>query len=96
MNLIFKFLDTFLILVPYNHRKLNNIPQLGLGDSKMSLDIGNYLHIHILEYLFDIPILRYFFIFEVFPGSYPLFRGIKRVTVGGNFPKKNFYHINPI
>ena len=56
--------------------KLDQIPRLGLGDSKMSLDIGEYLYIHVLEYLFDIPILRFFFfIFEVFPGAYPFFKG---------------------
>ena len=42
----------------------------------MSLEIGEFLHIHVPEYLFDIPILRYFFVFEVFPGAYPLFRGV--------------------
>ena len=34
--------------------KLNKIPRLGLGDSKMSLDIGKYLHIHVPEYIFYI------------------------------------------
>ena len=46
--------------------KLNKIPRLGLGDSKMSLDIGKYLHIHVPEYLFYISILRYFFSFLKF------------------------------
>ena len=42
----------------------------------MSLEIGKYLHIQVLEYLFDILIFRHFFlIFEVFPGAYPLFKG---------------------
>ena len=42
----------------------------------MSLYIGEYLHIYVLEYLFDIPIFRYFFYFgSFFPGACPLFKG---------------------
>ena len=56
--------------------KLNKIPRLGLGDSKMSLDIGGYLHIHVLEYIFYISILRYFYSFlKFFLGHTPFLRG---------------------
>ena len=57
--------------------KLNKIPRLGLGDSKMSLDIGGYLHIHVLEYIFYISILRYFYSFlENFLGHTSFLRGV--------------------
>ena len=57
--------------------KLNKIPRLGLGDSKMSLDIGGYIHIHELEYIFYISILRYFYSFlKFFLGHTPFLRGV--------------------
>ncbi len=66
-GLLFNFL--FLTLYNFQKRKLNSSPRLRLGDSKIGMDIGQYLHILVLEYQFDILIFRYFLRFIPIPIS---------------------------
>ena len=58
-GLLFNFL--FWKLYRFKKRKLDNSPRLRLGDLKIVMDIGQYIHILVLEYQFDILIFRNFF-----------------------------------
>ncbi len=66
-GLLFNFLCWKLYRV--KKEKLNSSPRLRLGDSKNSMDKGQYLHILVLEYQFDILIFRYFLEFIPIPNS---------------------------
>ena len=58
---------SFFKIFPMKHKKINNSLWFCLGDSKIGMGIGQYLHIHVLKYELDILIFRYFLNFIYFP-----------------------------